>query len=59
MKPCRDCIDSRDNPDGYGRCKTFYCCTKYIDWQEEVKLMQEDDPRVERGVDYHIDDREV
>ena len=56
MKPCKGCPDS---PDGYGPCPTSYVCTDYIDWQIEVALMQEDDPRVERGLDMFIDDREV
>ena len=55
MKPCEDCIEVQG---AYGRCATFYVCTKYIDWEEEVKLMQEADPQEERGLDYFIDDRE-
>ena len=56
MKPCEDCIEVQG---AYGRCQTYYCCSKYIEWQVEVALMQEDDPREEREMDYMIDDREV
>ena len=56
MKPCKGCEDS---PDGYGRCLTFEFCWRHIDWQEEVKLMQEADPQDERGMRYMIDDREI
>ena len=56
MKPCKDCEHSINIS---GRCWTYYVCTKYIDWEEGVELMQEADPQEERGLDYHIDDREV
>ena len=56
MKPCRDCELSKD---GFQRCATYYCCSRYIEWQVDVELMQEDDPQEERGLDYMIDDREV
>ena len=56
MKPCRDCELSDDG----GRCKTFYCCSDYIEWRVEVNYVQgADDPQEERGLDYFIDDREV
>ena len=56
MKPCRDCELSDDG----GRCKTFHKCSDYIEWRVEVNYVQgADDPQEERGLDYHIDDREV
>ena len=63
MKPCRDCsireLYELDEEDG-GGCATSYCCSDYIEWQVEVNYVQgADDPQEERGLDYHIDDREV
>ena len=66
MKPCRDCsireLYELDEEDG-GGCATSYCCSDYIEWQVEVAWRvqheREADPRVERGVDYMIDDREM
>ena len=57
--PCRDCEDIVIMELDVERCVTHFLCHRYIDWQEEVKLMQEDDPQAERGLDYMIDDREV
>ena len=61
--PCRGCTDKRsflvgeERPDG--RCDTYYCCSKFIDWQVWLVYEKEADPQEERGLDYHIDDREV
>ena len=67
MKPCGYCKDrpsySVDEDHLDGRCDTFYCCSKYIDWELDTKYRVEHerhaDPQEERGLDYMIDDREV
>ena len=59
MKPCENCEEIVIMELDGGRCVTHFLCHRYIDWEEEVKLRQEDDPQEEREMDYMIDDREV
>ena len=59
MNPCRDCDDSNNGD----KCRTHEFCTKLIEWQVEmawrVDHERHADPQEERGMVYHIDDREV
>ena len=59
--PCRDCSE-KSIFIGEERCRIYYCCSDYIEWQVEVAWKveheREADPQEERGLDYMIDDRE-
>ena len=58
MKPCETCEDS---PRNGARCKTYFVCSKYIEWQvERYQYEKEADPQERRQSPVRCnDDREV
>ena len=62
MKPCRDCEEILGLD--IDRCLTYYCCSKYIEWQVDaawrVEHERHADPQERRSSPVRCnDDREV